>query len=290
MQVHVCSGRMWRNVSWNSAEPVSLPEGMHKHVTGAYFKTPSIQSGSSTASTACPPSAESAGRPPPEESEVVPAVAPPTRRRPRSEAARQASTAVRAGATQQPPAVAATHSAGFRSRLSSISGALQHPKLARRLFSHHSESTDLSGSALQQHQQQLTPVQITTTIDSPHSTPTLHEDARSAGATEAVEQRLMSSSSGRRLSQLFLPQQLANATLLHQDPYASNELIPPHLLGLYGQPPLVGGSASPSGGSSQLGHRASWADISLFGRLSNVRPSVDSAFHSQMRHSFDARK
>lgn len=74
-----------------------------------------------------------------------------------------------------------------------------------------------------------------------------------------------------------------------QDPYASNELIPPHLLGLYGQPPLVVGAA---GQQNAGGHRASWADVSLFTRLANVRPSLDSGYQGagQMRHSIDARK
>lgn len=199
-----------------------------------------------------------------------------------------------------------THHPGFRSRLSSISGALQHPKLAKRLFSHHQDSIS------EQHQ---APIQITTTsIDSPQhhsqaggSSGGHHQDGGDnqsggggsgrvgggigggGGWADQLEPRLMSSSSGRRLSQLFLPQ-LPNNPMLSQDPYASNELFPPHLLGLYGQPPLVGGSMSPASAALSA-QRASWADISLFGRLSNVRPSIDSAFHSgQVRHSFDARK
>lgn len=41
---------MWRNISWNSTDS-QLPEGQHKHEPGPYFKTPSIQSAASTATT-----------------------------------------------------------------------------------------------------------------------------------------------------------------------------------------------------------------------------------------------
>ena len=239
---------------------------------------------------------------------------------------------------------------GFRSRLSSISGALQHPRLTRRLFSGGSggsgapltlEQQHLQQQQQQQQQNDTKTVQITTTsIDSPKhqlaspragdpngsglasgsgNTGPKHEDAEGhtlPGSQSSAHPR--HSSSGRRLSQLFLPQQLMlsgqHPILLNQlqDPYAANELIPAHLLGLYGQPPLVGtivGGPGPGGGCSGGGpgaslgagvQRASWADISLLGRLANVRPSIDSAFASSgglggltsqlARHSFDARK
>lgn len=378
---------MWRNVSWNSTEPASLPEGMHKHETGAYFKTPSVQSGASSQSgggsgTGQLPGAKTAAvLPAPNQSNSTESIEPvggrsvtPTeelteepsmisepvtastaaakvgrqlqqqpvvieqqsvnsrRARRLRESGPQTSAAANlksshnnsnsnnntnnnsasinnsnrqlSGATGSSSSASATaaattttHHPGFRSRLSSISGALQHPKLAKRLFSHHQDSV-----SEQQHQ---APIQITTTsIDSPqHHQAGGHQDGETqsggggsgrvgggaGGWAEQLEPRLMSSSSGRRLSQLFLPQ-LPNNPMLSQDPYASNELFPPHLLGLYGQPPLVGGSVSPSSAALSA-QRASWADISLFGRLSNVRPSIDSAFHSgQVRHSFDARK
>lgn len=360
---------MWRNVSWNSTEPTSLPEGMHKHETGAYFKTPSIQSATSSQSgggavsgtmisagaatnhsnstesiggggggqmvggRSITPTDEIAEEPSMNESEpaimsttaskgahttagpnkpvVVEQQQTNTRKMRRfKESGRQSSAAGKSSnfnnpnsskqqANNEASSSSSSHHPGFRSRLSSISGALQHPKLAKRLFSHHQDSISES----QQHHQ--APVQITTTsIDSPQHNQSSNNaghhqvefDNQSGGGSgsgtrwaEQLEPRLMSSSSGRRLSQLFLPQ-LTNNPILNQDPYASNELIPPHLLGLYGQPPLVGGSVSPA--SAALGaQRASWADISLFGRLSNVRPSIDSAFHGgQVRHSFDARK
>lgn len=298
---------MWRNVSWNSTEPANLPEGMHKHETGAYFKTPSIQSGTSsqsggvipTAATVHSNSTESiTGGPanrsvtPTEEITEEPSMssepaatlsgrAQPEQQQPKRtrlrDSGRQPSVAKSAGSNRQ-PGTGTGGQAGFRSRLSSISGALQHPKLAKRLFSHHQDSVE--------HQ---APIQITTTsIDSPQHGPA-NEESHSARWQEQLEPRLMSSSSGRRLSQLFLPQ--LNNPMLSADPYASNELIPPHLLGLYGQPPLVGGAAGSPSAAALSAHRASWADISLLGRLSNVRPSIDSAFHSgQVRHSFDARK
>lgn len=289
---------MWRNVSWNSTDS-SLPDGMHKHDPGAYFKTPSIQSGASSQSggqgagrrgdsvESCsrgprpgtPPSREER-----QEAWPAPSQAGTQRPRLRDPAARQLSS----GPAPAPPAAPAAATGGgagkqqaagpnFRSRLSSISGALQHPKLARRLFSGHHEPGEPS-------QQQQQTVQITTTsIDSPQ-----HNQNHEAHEPEAAGRPAGASSSGRRLSQLFLPQMGQSPILLGQlqDPYACNELIPPHLLGIYGQPPLVGGAAG-----SPAGHRASWADVSLFGRLSNVRPSIDSALQAgQMRHSFDARK
>lgn len=360
---------MWRNVSWNSTDS-SLPEGMHKHETGAYFKTPSIQSATSTQSggtisvhhpvvtqNSAQNSTESmvyggaaagSGRPvtPTAEEEEEPEhqqqhvnlqqqhSSPATNTTDSRQQQRSTKSAARGSNARQrgvlkdssgphvraatgsqaaiiPPALATgtgAHHQGFRSRLSSISGALQHPKLAKRLFSGHHEQNESNIN-------QQAPIQITTTsIDSPLHLPhsagllptsggnnqqhhlTLSEGGHSSSDSRSFfsalsadhvgpEARLMSSSSGRRLSQLFLPQLTTN---LNQDPYASNELMPPHLLGLYGQPPLVGGA----GGLGPVGgHRASWADIGLFGRLSNVRPSIDSAFHSgQMRHSFDARK
>lgn len=269
---------MWRNVSWNSTDS-NLPEGMHKHETGAYFKTPSIQSATSSQSGTEPKQQNE-----PELAELRP-IQDTSRPQKPSASKRQC---LRESQHRQPPignssqaklpaSQTTSNSHGFRSRLSSISGALQHPKLAKRLFSHH--QPDQAGELGQ------APVQITTTsIDSPqHGT---------GPADEGPELKLSHSSSGRRLSQLFLPQLLnANNPMLIQDPYGiNNELLPPHLLGLYGQPPLVG-SSLPAGVNPATGARASWADISLFGRLSNVRPSIDSAFHSgQMRHSFDARK
>lgn len=290
---------MWRNVSWNSTDS-ALPDGMHKHETGAYFKTPSLQSaGSSQSGTRRQDSLDSIGKARPatplreDADEPWPGRAGADEasggqqltgarlqvRRPRF---KEAPAERRAGAGQPPPAnkqVAGPAPQGFRSRLSSISGALQHPKLARRLFSGHHEPGE---------QQHAAPVQITTTsIDSPQHAGPADGPGEPAGAHPgAGEPRLPGGASGRRLSQLFLPQMGQNALLNQmQDPYASHELIPPHLLGLYGQPPLVAGASSPAG------HRASWADASLFGRLSNVRPSIDSAFQSgQMRHSFDARK
>lgn len=287
---------MWRNVAFNPTnEPASFPEGMHKHETGAYFKTPSIQSAGSTQS------GEARAATPTDEIEAGSARELKADEQLRAKQrrlklkGRQLSANAAKANFGQPPATGPN--AGFRSRLSSISGALQHPKLAKRLFSHHNNE-----QAAASDQQAQAPIQITTTsIDSPQhqasaANPNLcasdgHAQSLSDGAAAAPEQRLLFSSSGRRLSQLFLPQ-LATNPMLGQDPYTNNELIPPHLLGLYGQPPLVGGAASPGGLSLGAGaHRASWADISLLGRLSNVRPSVDSAFHStQMRHSFDARK
>jgi hypothetical protein len=344
---------MWRNISWNSTDS-TLPEGMHRHETGPYFKTPSMQSGGSSQSAAGsqgPPVilcaneaaqqqpqqqqqqqqqqqpdeaagqtikrgsfettshqsqvsgssmvelAGSAGIRSPRHSESIsePEVSPGqrqqhvTRRARFKETPRQMSSSAgqQQRQTSQQGGGAPGHHHGFRSRLSSISGALQHPKLARRFFSGHSETSD--------QQQQASTVQITTTsIDSPQ-----HGGRAEPGQTAApncypqseppAEPRPLTSSSGRRLSQLFLPQMGQNPILNQmQDPYASNELIPPHLLGLFGQPPLVGGV----GQSSPGGHRSSWADTSLFGRLSNVRPSLDSGYQGtgQMRHSFDARK
>lgn len=307
---------MWRNISWNSTDSC-LPDGMHKHETGAYFKTPSIQSAGSSQSggtganfkkqdslestgAGVPGSGPTAARMRPTTPPVVVAaeeaalvkgainkqpsleadepIRRPTQvRRPRFKEPTPASTnkqVSHASSSNQPPQ-------GFRSRLSSISGALQHPR--RLLFSgHQAESTDAGRLA--------SSVQITTTsIDSPQHAKT---GAGHAGGAhddhQAMEAAAAASRAGRRLSQLFLPQISQTNLILNQmqDPYANNELFPPHLLGLYGQPPLVAGAASPGG------HRASWADASLFGRLSNVRPSVDSAaFQSaQMRHSFDARK
>lgn len=312
---------MWRsNISWSSSADTSLPDGLHRHEPGPYFKTPSIQSAGSSQSgggaaggerPASPPAGQSAEetrppQPPPPATEPAPPSLPAQRR------ARFATTTSsgdsgggerRAAAQQQPNRTAAAAPHGFRSRLSSISGALQHPKLARRLF---------SGAHNEDQQQHQVPVQITTTsIDSPSQQNQLAEDAplelspASGGAGSGRPTGSATSSGGRRLSQLFLPQIGPNQILLNQmaDPYTSNELIPPHLLGLFGQPPLVagaacaGGAACAAGGGGATcligpsGHRASWADASLFGRLSNVRPSVDSAFASgQMRHSFDARK
>ena len=299
---------MWRNVTWNSTESC-LPEGMHKHETGAYFKTPSIQSVASSQSGAA--AGEAATLPPPSPAAQIGAGSTgqqqqqqqqqqeeaanaskqqQTRRQRLKESQRQSSSSVlklQVASSQQ-----TNQAQGFRSRLSSISGALQHPRLARRLFSGHQESGE---------QQQQAPIQITTTsIDSPQHQARQEQQTAAAAATAAggehdgrapfaghePELRHLSSSSGRRLSQLFLPQ-LASNLMLGQDPYANNELIPPHLLGLYGQPPLVGGAGGSAAGAA---HRASWADITLFGRLSNVRPSIDSAFHSQTRLSFDARK
>lgn len=328
---------MWRNVSWNSTDS-SLPDGMHRHETGAYFKTPSIKSGTSGSVQAVQPGAKQEQQPPPPPPDATPhqgssagEVEPasgarqpedePDAEPPVSDEAQWQASGRRKGRgsgggrqqqQQQPTATSASAATkqhhqhqGFRSRLSSISGALQHPKLARRLFSgHHGDSAD------HQHHQpttaHLAPIQITTTsIDSPQhgrsSSPTGGVGVSAAtaadntsGSFEApASARLTSSSSGRRLSQLFLPQLANNPILINQmqDPYAANELIPPHLLGLYGQPPLVG-TGGAGGASSPGGHRASWADVSLFGRLSNVRPSIDSAFQAAgpMRHSFDARK
>lgn len=369
---------MWRNVSWGSmgaADSSTLPEGMHKHEPGAYFKTPSIHSAGSAQSGAGP--AYSAQSPPPqrfsnvgleslsgaesaqlqlEELQLAPLESLPadeeldeqsrasskqfspesstkarlgpqvartigsakpqhsqTRRQRFREEQRQVLSQTASGLTmggsskqqaggqaagnrlagsqpnqhqQQQAPMNERPQQGFRSRLSSISGALQHPKLTKRLF-HHGE-----------HGEHRTPIQITTTsIDSPQHQARASEFGQAGSDSEhnpeqpqPLEPRLTATSSGRRLSQLFLPQLANNPMLAGADPYANNDLIPPHLLGLYGQPPLVGGAASP-GGPAGMAHRSSWADISLFGRLSNVRPSVDSAFHAgQMRHSFDARK
>lgn len=362
---------MWRNVSWNSTDS-SLPDGMHRHEPGPYFKTPSIQStnsagsGAGTASDLAPPAAAgdiarqrlhgleslapAQGTEDLEQSSeasettrvLVPPLScgsgganqegvqksatsgktagqqPPAQRRTRFKDGGQqpSSSSTRlshSGATQktsqgqqQPHA----HPQGFRSRLSSISGALQHPKLARRLF-----SSSSSGANEHHEQQPSAIVQITTTsIDSPqHSAAggsasepgagNKHEPSDDFQQQPFAPTHSRPSSSGRRLSQLFVPQQLMlgqHPMLLSQlqDP---NELIPPHLLGLYGQPPLVGGAAgcAQAGGLAMMGqpncspggHRASWADISLFGRLTNVRPSIDSTFAGQLtRHSFDARK
>lgn len=360
---------------WNSAEPAQLPEGPNKHQTGAYFKTPSLQSAASSTVNAgaanigqhtpsansidsmAPPPAASGGRrrsatptnddltsgderPPTVECHssmaasntidqqlssgsrfAAAAAATPTkptagnRRQKLKDVQRQTSGG--GGHPSRAPGSGDTHPtpAGFRSRLSSISGALQHPKLAKRLFSnsnnnqeHHSNNT----STEVHHAHQQAPIQITTTsIDSPqHHQPASQLQSHDSTAAEpafysSVEhepRQLMSTSSGRRLSQLFLPQLANNPLLLNREleaAYAPNSdtLIPPHLLGLYGQPALAGGSPGVVGGGCGQ-HRASWADISLFGRLSNVRPSIDSAFHStgggaggsQMRHSFDARK
>jgi len=224
---------------------------------------------------------------------------------------------------------------GFRSRLSSISGALQHPKLARRFLG------GLSGALEQQSQnggqwsQNGTTIRITTTsFDSPRRQSGESENCNNGKQNEhpegvgvemaaAPSSHSRPSSSGRRLSQLFLPQQLMmggqHPILLNQlqDPFSSNELIPPHLLALYGQPPLVGptsmgGPGAMSSvsslmlgqpGSGPASQRTSWADISLLGRLSgSVRPSIDSTLASTAcggfgsltsqlaRHSFDARK
>lgn len=324
---------MWRNVSWNSGDS-NLPEGMHKHEPGAYFKTASVQLSSEPVIKSIdelPVQAElreeeedegggegdgaKVDEVTEEENEQTNwrALTKPSRATQRVAAsqqrqqhqttankerhtcfkARQLSSCSKgqpmATRTGAPPSQSqGQHSQhapqGFRSRLSSISGALQHPRLARRLFSgalatDHSSEQSLSTG----------PIRITTTsIDSPQHTvgdssteETASQPPSVFGATLELTRPATSSSTGRRLSQLFLPQ----LTNLPQDPYGlTTELVPPHLLGIYGQPPLVGAF----GGA----HRASWADISLLGRLTSMRPSLDSAFHGggQMRHSFDARK
>lgn len=343
---------MWRNVSWNSTE-TNLPDGMHKHETGAYFKTPSIQSASSSHSTATggapvatidstaagaaastvassraiSPEISIDEEPEPEvsiESLSAAATESKKQRNPRlKDSQKQASMMGRSLAdVKQPTSTTNSNNnnksssqqqpqqhGGFRSRLSSISDALHSQKLTRRLFSsisHQEPSTSSSSQHQQQQQNELrAPIQITTTsIDSPQHQPASNQSSSIITGMEATDEHLFhqyhqlqaarpltSGSSGRRLSQLFLPQVSNAPTLLGQDPYASNELIPPHLLGLYGQPPLVGGSSTSSSLNHQ--HRASWADTSLLGRLSNFRPSIDSAaYHSggQVRHSFDARK
>lgn len=358
---------MWRNVSWNSNE-TSLPDGLHKHETGAYFKTPSIQSATTegscelqqAATGACSPAedgsradertkqpsgtrtaAASAAR---EERTGSASSASARQRNPRlkdSSHKQQASLIRSANDTQkhQPAGGKSTTAPanqhhqqqphGFRSRLSSISDALHSQKLTKRLFSGGTHPETTTHEPHKQPPPQQQPIQITTTsIDSPqHSQQQQQQQSPSCSSADRQQTTGMESdehlfhqyhqqqqqhhhlsrASGRRLSQLFLPQVTSAPTLLGQDPYApGNELIPPHLLGLYGQPPLVGGGgcgggSSTSGGSSFVGggqHRASWADTSLLGRLSNFRPSIDSAaYHGgpgsgagQVRHSFDARK
>lgn len=307
---------MWRNVNWNSTES-NLPEGMHKHETGAYFKTPSIQSATSlqsenerdqTSTESAPVRNQTANQAEPLEQIDLGQVTPSreftrpklalSKRQRLQQQQQQASKTMTPPSSKQQAAAPPTHN--FRSRLSSISGALQHPKLAKRLFSNHhqhQQPQSSDGQPAVELASNHAAIQITTTsIDSPqhHFGANQQQHQQQLDDQHELQAKLAHSSSGRRLSQLFLPQQMnANNPMLAQDPYGlNNELIPPHLLGLYGQPPLVGGAMLNSAGSSvATGHRASWADISLFGRLSNVRPSIDSAFHStQMRHSFDARK
>lgn len=365
---------MWnvRNLSWNSSDS-GLPDGMFKHETGPYFKTPSIQSGgaSSTHSvtdptTTNPPSEtkrSSLGYPqqptdkgtdstelqaqqPASSSanrrwrssettidkssyshqSVSTSSSPPKSHQQQSSTSRQPKRPAKVkhtadNATQVQHSSSRTrqdsdpessrqhqsnlkHAQGFRSRLSSISGALQHPPrgLAKLL--------NLNGGSSHQDSCSNEPIashiQITTTsIDSPK------RDRRLSGGRTGSERelsdsgsqqhppRFTSSSSGRRLSQLFLPQMPPNILLQQQqqqlDPYVSpNELLPPHLLGLFGQPPLVGGSLGdfPSACPSGV-RRGSWVDAGLLGRLVNIRPSLDSAIHvsgARLRHSFDARK
>lgn len=276
---------MWRNVSWNSTDS-SLPEGMHKHETGAYFKTAAPDSAPASCRPASPGALEE------EPVEEAPSREPAPRQqsagserqqRKLRETQRNSSNSSASTAATSRPMSSAAQPANFRARLSSISDALHHPpRLAKRLF---------TGAHHQQHQQEESqaPVQITTTsIDSPQ-----HLGAPGAGQLDGhplQEHARPMLSSGRRLSQLFLPQLGAHAPV---DPFGqAPDLFPAHLLGLYGQPPLVGGGVGPSLGAG--GPRASWADISLLGRPANVRPSIDSAFHGpsagQMRHSFDARK
>lgn len=292
---------MWRNVSWNSTDS-SLPEGMHKHETGAYFKTPA---GELARRPASPVGALDEKQSGPEEGSGSEQVAAERQQLPGEKSRRghqsgrlsQRASSNSSNSTQGRPATStgSSHPANFRARLSSISGALQHPpRLAKRLFaaSHHQEEAH-----------QPVPVQITTTsIDSPQHQPALgphpYPHPHPHGHEQSSEHARAPLASGRRLSQLFLPQ-LNQA--LQVDPFGqTSELFPAHLLGLYGQPPLIGGG---SGATSAMlnglpmgagGPRASWADISLLGRLPNVRPSIDSAFYGpaggQMRLSFDARK
>lgn len=307
---------MWRsNITWGSID-LSPPEGMHKHETGAYFKT------SSQPPPPPPTDIEAQQQQPsqPQDNQDKQAdrqlkqTDESSSERQREESAKRARTrsqqdttdrnrkgrqrrlsgAIRFGQKQQeaPP----SSGANFRSRLSSISGALQKP---RRLLSIGSSASHA----------QATPnaaVQITTTSESPehcaHHSKDDEDEGKDGGGGDdddsdedrgrsspsqfdfEQQQRFLSSSSGRRLSQLFLPQvppSAANLLAAGQDPYASGvvgELIPPHLLGLYGQT-----QASPVGG-----HRASWADASLFARLNHARPSLDSG--AQRRHSLDSRK
>lgn len=361
---------MWRSsvAAWQSIESTQLPDGMHKHEVGAYFKTPSNPSatsepigvdvdvasetiGSSSTMEANSGGGGRSGEQPHHSGVVLEgsstsssmetsggAVA-KTQRRTRFKQPPASVAPISQPQTTSTNQTTTTGKANFRSRLSSISGALHvvEPKqVAKRLLSGSSATNQMA-------QQQRPPVRITTTsIDSPTRTAL----ERDGSATETTEQNLSSiaqsagatmpvgsenelggstnelpmshetrpSTSSRRLSQLFLPQLGHSPSLLlnqMQDPYAPSELIPPHLLGLFGQPPLVGGVAAAaaaaatvagsnaaSGSCTPLGvgagagqHRASWADVTLFGRLSNVRPSVDSTFGAHTaRHSFDARK
>lgn len=283
---------MWRsNVSWNSTDS-SLPEGMHKHETGAYFRTAagepaqSCRSGSPSALEEEPSEDVASSEPhaPPSQAKnrQQAAGSDRSRRKLRESQRNSSNSSASIAATGRPVSSSVAQPANFRARLSSISDALHHPpRLAKRLFTG-AHQQQHNQAHQQHHEESLAPVQITTTsIDSPQ-----HQAGDGHGPQEHARPML---SSGRRLSQLFLPQLGAHAP---NDPFGqAPELFPAHLLGLYGQPPLVGGGSQALGAG---GPRASWADISLLGRLANVRPSIDSAFHGpsagQMRHSFDARK
>lgn len=205
-------------------------------------------------------------------------------------------------------------SSSGRSWGSRDSGQSQHHQTTNVHQNHHQNQQNQQNQQ-QQHQQQ----QSLQHNDNNH-----HLD-HSIAQSQPQPRSLSSSTSGRRLSQLFLPQvppQMALDRLNQLDPYAANcpnELLPPNMLGLFGQAPLVGTNCGPSGlslcssmnldhtqsmqvaaaaaAASMLGHRNSWADASLIGRLTNVgRPSLDSTgyHHSQTnrlrQHSFDARK
>lgn len=285
---------MWRgNISWGSSIDTSPPDGMHKHETGAYFKTSSSNQPAADddddddaeqqqQQRAAEVEVEAEAEPEVEIAAPPPPVASGQRDAPKRRQRRP--SGIRFALKQQE-----APSSNFRSRLSSISGALQKP---RKLLSIGSSQSAGSAAAAAAATTTQTNVQITTTgapespergrqADQLSAASSGDRDAESSSHLSDYEQqqRFLSSSSGRRLSQLFLPQVPPSAASLlaaGHDPYAAavaGELLPSHLLG-----------AGPGGG-----HRASWADASLFARLNHARASLDSSA-AQRRHSMDSRK
>lgn len=297
---------MWRsNVRWGSID-TSPPEGMFKHETGAYFKTPSQPAAElERDDEQTPDEAVEQKRLDGRDHDHDREYDETNERRPElgAKSIRQQQVRENANKEQQRrlsgirfvPKQQETQPANFRSRLSSISGALQHPRRLLGASQSRTGRQSRPASALAEAAPATnSAVQITTTSESPEPRSERHQSQEGSDEGRASpnqfdyeqQQRFLSSSSGRRLSQLFLPQvppSAANLLAAGQDPYAAavvGELIPSHLLGLYGQT-----QTSPGG------HRASWADASLFARLNQARASIDSAAASaHRRHSLDSRK
>lgn len=209
----------------------------------------------------------------------------------------------------------------LRASISSISGALLHSKLlssSQKSSNHHSQ------------QQQQVPVKITTTCESPLrrtvdagqvlggssnckqmsiDTTTLNcsqigsgdsgcglsaPSLASPGAISMPDDALRALHSGRRLSQLFLPQSGVSRSAASCDAAHPLELtVPAHLLALYSNACASQAAAAAAGCANS---RSSWADISLLSAAgqfgTSARQSTDSGYMVPLgaRHSFDARK